>query len=132
MAVEAAVGMPPVMGFALVGALGVGAQWLAWRLRMPAIVLMLVAGLAVGPGLGIFDPERDIGPLMQPMIAIAVAIILFEGGLTLNLESLRGRCGRCSQVGLFRRTARVARVDLGVALCGRAGFGLRLPCLVES
>ncbi len=89
MAVEAAVGMPPVMGFALVGALGVGAQWLAWRLRMPAIVLMLLAGLAVGPGLGIFDPREDIGPLMQPMIAIAVAIILFEGGLTLNIESLR-------------------------------------------
>ncbi len=77
------------MGFALVGALGVGAQWLAWRLRMPAIVLMLLAGLAVGPGLGLFDPRTDIGPLMQPMIAIAVAIILFEGGLTLNIESLR-------------------------------------------
>ncbi|MFD1159515.1 cation:proton antiporter [Roseovarius aestuarii] len=90
MALETAAGMPPIMGFALVGALGVGAQWLAWRLRMPAIVLMLLAGLAVGPGLGLFDPERDIGPLMQPMIAIAVAIILFEGGLTLNLESLRG------------------------------------------
>lgn len=90
MALETAAGMPPIMGFALVGALGVGAQWLAWRLRMPAIVLMLLAGLAVGPGLGLFDPERDIGPLMQPMIAIAVAIILFEGGLTLNIESLRG------------------------------------------
>lgn len=89
MAVESAAGMSPVMGFALVGALGVGAQWLAWRLRMPAIVLMLLAGLAVGPALGIFDPRTDIGPLMQPMIAIAVAIILFEGGLTLNFESLR-------------------------------------------
>ncbi len=90
MAVETAAGMAPVMGFALVGALGVGAQWAAWRLNMPAIVLMLLAGLAVGPGLGIFDPARDIGPLMQPMISIAVAIILFEGGLTLNRESLRG------------------------------------------
>jgi len=83
---EAAMG--PVMAFALVGALGVGAQWLAWRLRMPAIVLMLVAGLAVGPGLGLFDPARDIGALMSPIIAIAVAIILFEGGLTLNVRSL--------------------------------------------
>ncbi|TCP42218.1 cation:proton antiporter [Rhodovulum marinum] len=78
----------PVMAFALVGGLGVGAQWLAWRLRMPAIVLMLVAGLVVGPGLGLFDPARDIGALMAPIIAIAVAIILFEGGLTLNFHSL--------------------------------------------
>ncbi len=91
MAIESQAGaLSPVMVFALVGALGVGAQWLAWRLRMPAIVLMLLAGLAVGPGLGLFDPARDIGPLMGPMVAIAVAIILFEGGLTLNIQSLRG------------------------------------------
>ncbi|WP_212525654.1 sodium:proton antiporter [Actibacterium sp. MT2.3-13A] len=81
--------LAPVMAFALVGALGVGAQWLAWRLRMPAIVLMLGAGLIVGPVLGLFDPARDLGPLMGPMISVAVAIILFEGGLTLNLHSLR-------------------------------------------
>lgn len=87
MAVEHA-GMAPVMAFALVGALGVGSQWVAWRLRMPAIVLMLVAGVIVGPVLGLFDPARDIGPLMAPMISIAVAIILFEGGLTLNLRHL--------------------------------------------
>ncbi|KJZ20281.1 cation:proton antiporter [Loktanella sp. S4079] len=89
MAVETAAGaMAPVMAFALVGALGVGSQWLAWRLRMPAIVLMLVAGVLVGPVAGVFDPARDIGPLMGPIISIAVAIILFEGGLTLNFHSL--------------------------------------------
>lgn len=81
--------LPPVLAIALVGGLGVGSQWLAWRLRMPAIVLMLVAGLIVGPVLGVFDPARDIGDLMTPMIAIAVAIILFEGGLTLNFRSLQ-------------------------------------------
>lgn len=81
--------MTPVMAFALIGAIGVGAQWLAWRLRLPAIVLMLAAGLIVGPVTGLFDPARDIGPLTGPMISIAVAIILFEGGLTLNLRSLR-------------------------------------------
>ncbi len=90
MAVETAAGaMQPVMAFALVGALGVGSQWLAWRLRMPAIVLMLAAGVIIGPVLGVFDPARDIGPLMSPIIAIAVAIILFEGGLTLNFHSLQ-------------------------------------------
>ena len=90
MAVDTAVeAMAPVMAFALVGALGVGSQWAAWRLRMPAIVLMLVAGVIVGPVLGVFDPVRDIGPLMGPIISIAVAIILFEGGLTLNFHSLQ-------------------------------------------
>ncbi|TRD18885.1 cation:proton antiporter [Palleronia caenipelagi] len=82
-------GLDPISAVALVGVLGVGAQWLAWRLRMPAIVLMLVAGVIVGPVLGIFDPARDIGPFYKPMISIAVAIILFEGGLTLNFHSLR-------------------------------------------
>jgi NhaP-type Na+/H+ or K+/H+ antiporter len=56
---------------------------------MPAIVLMLVAGIIIGPVLGVFDPLRDIGPLTGPMISIAVAIILFEGGLTLNFHHLR-------------------------------------------
>lgn len=82
--------LTPVTAFALVGALGVGSQWLAWKLRLPAIVLMLAAGLLIGPVLGVFDPVRDIGPLMTPMISIAVAIILFEGGLTLNFHSLVG------------------------------------------
>ncbi len=81
--------MAPVMAFALVGALGVGSQWLAFRLRMPAIVLMLLAGILIVSVAGVFDPERDIGPLMGPTISIAVAIILFEGGLTLNFHSLR-------------------------------------------
>ena len=90
MAVETATdAMAPMMAFALVGALGVGSQWLAWRLRMPAIVLMLLAGILIGPVLGVFDPVRDIGPLMGPIISIAVAIILFEGGLTLNFHSLQ-------------------------------------------
>ena len=90
MAIETVPGaLNPVIAIALVGGLGVGSQWLAWRLRMPAIVLMLAAGLIIGPVLGVFDPARDIGPLMTPIIAIAVAIILFEGGLTLNFHQLR-------------------------------------------
>ena len=81
-------GLDPVLGFAMVGALGVGSQWLAWKLRMPAIVLMLVAGLVIGPLTGVLNPARDFGALMQPMVAIAVAIILFEGGLSLSFQSL--------------------------------------------
>ncbi|GGA29580.1 cation:proton antiporter [Neptunicoccus cionae] len=89
MAAAETAGLAPVMAFALVGALGVGSQWLAWRLRMPSIVLMLLAGLLFGPVLGILDPAGQFGDMLGPMIAIAVAIILFEGGLTLNFHTLR-------------------------------------------
>ncbi|MBB5515877.1 NhaP-type Na+/H+ or K+/H+ antiporter [Rubricella aquisinus] len=81
--------MDPVAVFGLVGVIGVGAQWIAWRLRMPAIVLMLLAGFVVGPVTGLLDPSVAFGDLLQPMIALAVAVILFEGGLTLDFKGLR-------------------------------------------
>ncbi|MDB6181897.1 cation:proton antiporter [Paracoccus fistulariae] len=88
MATEAAGGLSPVEAFAIVGVAGVAAQWLAWRFRLPAIVLMLAAGLILGPITGIFIPSRDIGSLVAPMISLAVAVILFEGGLTLSFKEL--------------------------------------------
>ena len=80
--------LDPVAAFAFVGLCGVGAQWLAWRLRLPAIVLMLAVGLLVGPATGLFVPARDIGALTGPLISLAVAVILFEGGLSLDLHRL--------------------------------------------
>lgn len=82
-------GLTPITAIALVGVLGVGAQYIAWRMQLPAIVLMLVAGVLAGPVTGLLDPARDIGPLVAPIVSLAVAIILFEGGLTLNLHKLR-------------------------------------------
>ncbi|MCC2114083.1 MAG: sodium:proton antiporter, partial [Hyphomicrobiales bacterium] len=75
--------MPLIAKIILVGALGIGAQWLAWRYRLPAIVLLLAAGALVGPVTGLVDPVADFGAPLYPLISIAVAIILFEGGLTL-------------------------------------------------
>ncbi|MHA6332504.1 cation:proton antiporter [Qipengyuania sp. CAU 1752] len=79
---------------ATIGVLGVGAQWVAWRTGWPAIVLMLLAGFIAGPVLGAFemrllDPEATFGSLLDPMIGIGVALILFEGGLSLDLRELR-------------------------------------------
>ncbi len=74
---------------AAIGALGIGAQWIAWRTGWPAIVLMLAAGFLAGPVLGLFDPEETFGPLLEPMIGIGVALILFEGGLSLDFRELR-------------------------------------------
>ncbi len=74
---------------ALVGVLGIGAQWIAWRTGWPAIVLMLAAGFLAGPILHIFNPDKVFGEMMAPMISIGVALILFEGGLSLNFRELR-------------------------------------------
>jgi NhaP-type Na+/H+ or K+/H+ antiporter len=79
-----------VFKVALIGVLGVGSQWLAWRFNLPAIVLMSIAGLLAGPVFGVLSPGEDFGPFLQPLIALAVGVILFEGGLTLNFRELRG------------------------------------------
>ena len=74
---------------ALVGVCGLTAQWLGWRLRIPAIVLLTLCGLIVGPVLGIVRPSAALGDAFQPLIKLGVAAILFEGGLTLRLSELR-------------------------------------------
>ncbi|SMQ69199.1 sodium/proton antiporter, CPA1 family [Altererythrobacter xiamenensis] len=74
---------------AIVGVLGIGAQWLAWRTGWPAIVLMLAAGFIAGPITGLIDPEAAFGEMLEPMVGIGVALILFEGGLSLDLRELR-------------------------------------------
>lgn len=70
-------------------ALGVFAQWFAWSLRIPAIVLFLVAGVLAGPVFGWMNPTHDIGPVLSPMVGLAVAVILFEGGLSLRLHEFK-------------------------------------------
>jgi len=86
---------------ALIGALGVGAQWVAWRTGWPAIALMLAAGMIAGPVLGLIDPSHVFGDLMEPMISIAVAVILFDGGLSLNFRELRRTGGAVTRLVLL-------------------------------
>lgn len=74
----------------LIGMLGIGSQWFAWKFNMPAIVVMSIAGLVVGPFLGIMNPEESFGDLYRPVISVAVAIILFEGSLDLNRKEISG------------------------------------------
>ena len=79
---------------AAVGVLGIGAQWVAWRTGWPAIVLMLAAGFLAGPiarsfGLPSIDPDLAFGDLLSPMVGIGVALILFEGGLSLDFRELK-------------------------------------------
>jgi NhaP-type Na+/H+ or K+/H+ antiporter len=70
--------------------LGVGAQWLAWRLKLPSILMLLVAGFIAGPVTGHYwvDPDALIGDLLMPLVSVSVGLILFEGGLTLKFREL--------------------------------------------
>lgn len=70
--------------------LGISAQWLAWRIQVPAILFLLLIGVLAGPVTGLLDPDAMFGDLLFPMVSLAVAVILFEGSLTLRLRELRG------------------------------------------
>jgi NhaP-type Na+/H+ or K+/H+ antiporter len=70
--------------------LGVAAQWAGWRLRIPSIVLLLTLGILAGPVTGLLDPDALLGELLLPVVTLAVAVILYEGGLTLRFADLRG------------------------------------------
>ncbi len=73
-----------------VGVIGLGCQWLAWRLRLPAILFLLLAGIIIGPFMQWLKPDEVLGSLLFPLVSLAVAVILFEGSLTLNLKEIRG------------------------------------------
>jgi len=84
--------------------LGIFAQWLAWRLRMPAIVPLLAFGFAVG-NLAPYDRLEPVleGELLFPFVSLAVAVILFEGGLSLHFREIRET-----------RTAVIRLVSIGI------------------
>ncbi len=75
--------------FVIAVLLAVSAQAVAGYLRLPVIVLWLVGGMLLGPwGLHLLNVSA-IQPAMEPMIELGLAVILFEGGLNLNLRALR-------------------------------------------
>lgn len=80
--------------------LGVTAQWLAWRLRVPAILMLLLVGFLAGPVARwastyfqrtiALNPDDLLGPLLLPIVSLSVGLILFEGGLTLRIAEVAG------------------------------------------
>lgn len=80
---------PTLMTFANAAFIGVVLMLIAARLRIPAIVPLLFGGVLSGPQyLGLVDPT-SLGDTLRPIILIAVSIILFEGGLTLDPSGFR-------------------------------------------
>jgi NhaP-type Na+/H+ or K+/H+ antiporter len=78
-----------LIGLSSVIVLGIVAQWLAWRLRFPSILFFLIFGFIAGPLTGFIHPDQLLGDMLLPIVSISVALILFEGGLTLRLGELK-------------------------------------------
>ena len=84
--------------------IGVLAQWIAWRLRVPAILPLIIAGILIGPGWEWYTGHRLLNPrfdgdsgtglfpgnLLYSFVSLSIGLILFEGGLTLKLKEIRG------------------------------------------
>jgi NhaP-type Na+/H+ or K+/H+ antiporter len=78
-----------LISLASIGVISLVCQWVAWRLRLPAILFLLLAGMLVGPASGLLSPDRLFGELLFPIVSLAVAVILFEGSLTLKFKELK-------------------------------------------
>lgn len=83
-----------LMGVGLTLMLAVGSQVLAGRLRIPALIVLLPVGFAAGALVDELDPQRLLGPAFSPLVSLAVAVILYDAGLGLDLRKLKGHTPR--------------------------------------
>lgn len=80
--------MTPGAYLALVVAVSVACQWIAWRLKMPSILLLLIVGFGIGQ---VVRAEDVLGrQILFDGVGILVGVILFEGSMGLRLKQVRG------------------------------------------
>jgi len=80
----------PIISLVAVGLISITCQFLAYKIKLPAILPLLIAGIIVGPVTGIINADILFGDLLFPIVSLSVAIILFEGSLTLKFKDLGG------------------------------------------
>lgn len=119
-----------LVGIVSVLVLGIGAQWLAWRFRVPSILLLLIFGFVAGPVTGLLEPSSLQGDWVFAFVSLSIGVILFEGGLNLRLGELR-------EVGVAVRNlitvgVLVTWAGAGLAAYYLAGFNLNLAILVGA
>ncbi len=121
---------------AAVPLLGIVAQWLAWRLRLPSILLLLVFGVGLGylvrhlAGPELAGHELIPEKFLFPIVSLSVAVILFEGGLTLRLGELKEAGG--GVVRLVTVGALVTWVLTALAAAGLFGLNVEIAALIGA
>ncbi|MDX1637781.1 MAG: sodium:proton antiporter, partial [Balneolaceae bacterium] len=108
----------------------VGAQWLAWRTKLPAILLLLIGGIIAGPVTGILAPDDLMGEALPPFISLSVGIILFEGGLSLKFSELKNIGG--AVIKLVSMGVLITWVITSVSALYLFDLGLELSVLVGA
>ena len=83
-----------LLGVGLILVLAVGSQVLASRLRIPALIILLPVGFTAGAITTDVNPQDLLGAAFQPLVSLAVAVILYDSGMSLNLHKLRGHTRR--------------------------------------
>ena len=83
-----------LFGVGLILVLAVGSEVLAAGLRIPALIILLPAGFTAGALTSDVNPERLLGAASEPLASLAVAVILYDAGLSLDLGRLRGQTRR--------------------------------------
>ncbi|WP_100550993.1 cation:proton antiporter [Caedibacter taeniospiralis] len=87
--------------FMVILLLGFICQWLAWRMKLPAILFLLVVGIVLGPvsQLVLGEHYQFLRPTflfkdtLYPIVSICVAVILFEGCMSLKFKEIKGLGG---------------------------------------
>ncbi|MFD9305667.1 cation:proton antiporter [Streptomyces sp. NPDC060048] len=122
-----------LLGIALTVMLATGSQILASKLRVPALIILLPAGFAAGALTDVVHPDQLVGQLFSPLVSMAVAVILYDAGLGLNVRKLAGRTrwivGRLLLLGVlltFFATAAVAPAMFHMPLRVAAMLGVIL------
>ena len=79
----------PALTFSIALAAGIAAQSVARHLQVPGIVLLLGVGVLLGPDVANLVRPESLGHGLDEIVGLAVAVILFEGGLNLRWQRLR-------------------------------------------
>lgn len=76
-------------GLAIIAVLGITSQWIAWRMKLPSILILLTVGFLAGPVFGIIHPDELLGGVLFPFVSLSVGLIMFEGALGLRVSQIQ-------------------------------------------